>query len=48
MSAPDANGRRTRISPPPSKKLQADMKRLMQNGDKGFVFFHHGAGLLGP
>ena len=36
-----ADGRRTRVSPPPSKKLQADMKRLMTNGDKGFVFFHH-------
>ena len=25
----------------PSKELQANMKQLFQNGDKGFVFFHH-------
>lgn len=41
LSAPDANGRRQRVPQPPSKKLQADMKKLMTNGDKGFVFFHH-------
>ena len=27
--------------PPPSAKLQADLKKLLQNGDKGFVMFHH-------
>lgn len=41
LSEPDAQGRRRRVPQPPSKKLQADMKKLMQNGDKGFVFFHH-------
>ena len=25
----------------PSPKLQADLKRLLTNGDKGFVMFHH-------
>jgi hypothetical protein len=25
----------------PSTELQANTKKLMQNGDKGFVFFHH-------
>ena len=25
----------------PSAKLQADLKRLLTNGDKGFVMFHH-------
>ena len=25
----------------PSKELQANTKQLFQNGDKGFVFFHH-------
>ena len=25
----------------PSKELQANLKTLMQSGDKGFVFFHH-------
>ncbi len=38
---PDANGRRARVPQPPSAKLQANMKQLMTNGDKGFVFFHH-------
>ena len=41
LSAPDANGRRTTTYPPPSAKLQANMKKLMQNGNQGFVFFHH-------
>jgi hypothetical protein len=26
---------------PPSRELQANMKQLFSNGDKGFVFFHH-------
>lgn len=41
LSAPDANGRRALVPQPPSAKLQANMKQLMTNGDKGFVFFHH-------
>ena len=41
LGAPDANGRRATSYPPPSAKLQANMKKLMQNGDKGFIYFHH-------
>jgi uncharacterized protein len=36
-----ANGRATYEYPPPSAKLQADIKKLMTNGTKGFLFFHH-------
>ena len=36
-----ADGRRQTTYPPPSAKLQADLKRLLTNGDKGFVMFHH-------
>jgi type 1 glutamine amidotransferase len=36
-----ADGRPQTTYPPPSAKLQADLKRLLTNGDKGFVMFHH-------
>jgi len=36
-----ADGRSATSYPPPSAKLQADLKRLLTNGDKGFVMFHH-------
>jgi type 1 glutamine amidotransferase len=36
-----ADGRRQTTYPPPSAKLQADLKKLLTNGDKGFVMFHH-------
>ncbi len=35
------DGKRTTTYPPPSPKLQANLKKLLQNGDKGFVLFHH-------
>lgn len=36
-----ANGRVSYSYPPPSDKLQANLKQMLTNGDKGFVFFHH-------
>jgi type 1 glutamine amidotransferase len=39
VTGPD--GRRQQTYPPPSAKLQADLKKLLTNGDKGFVMFHH-------
>lgn len=36
-----ANGRAQYDYPPPSAKVQADLKRLLTSGDKGFVMFHH-------
>jgi len=39
VTGPD--GRRTQTYPPPSAKLQRDLKQLLTNGDKGFVMFHH-------
>ena len=39
VTGPD--GRRQTTYPPPSAKLQANLKQLLTNGDKGFVLFHH-------
>lgn len=41
MTGMGPNGRPTYDYPPPSEKLQADLKQLLTNGDKGFVLFHH-------
>jgi type 1 glutamine amidotransferase len=39
---PTTPGQRpTSEDPPPSPELQAGFKKLLQNGGKGFVFFHH-------
>ena len=36
-----ANGRPSYDYAPPTAKVQADLKKLLTNGDKGFVLFHH-------
>ena len=41
MTGIGSNGRPTYKYLPPSDKLQANLKQLLTNGDKGFVMFHH-------